>query len=161
MVADSYPRPGFVLKYLLFDPEDSSNNASRTPQRSWKCESVTPENFASLSDDTKKRALVRSVAEILFRCGNNKTAVIATLGVLDQNDDGTYDGPQEETILKALEGLSIESASDLQKVLRVTSYTSSASAIQRVEMMLPVFESRMGAMLFLISALLSRGLVYL
>lgn len=152
---------GFVLKYLLFVPEDSSNNASRTSQRSWKRESATPENFASLPEDTKKRALVRSMVEILFRCGNNKRVVIATLDVLDQNDEGSSDGSQDEIILKALEGLSIESAPDLQKTLRVTSYTSSASAIQRVEMMLPVFESRMGAMLFLISALLSRGLDFI
>lgn len=60
---------------------------------------------------------------------------------------------------KALEGLSIESAKDLQKVLRINTYTQQASAFQRLEAMLPVFESRMGAMLFLISALLSRGLV--
>lgn len=46
---------GFVLKYLLFVPEESSISASKATQRSWKCESVTPENFASLSDDTKKR----------------------------------------------------------------------------------------------------------
>jgi hypothetical protein len=60
---------------------------------------------------------------------------------------------------KALEGLSIESASDLQKILRVDTYTLQASAFQRLEEMIPVFRSRMGAMLFLISALLSRGLV--
>lgn len=149
---------GFVLKYLLFVPEELSNNASRASQSSWKRESVTPENFVSLSEDTRKRALVKSMAEILFRCGSNKKAVVATLDVLDQNGEGTRDEPLDEIILKALEGFSIESASDLQKSLRVTSYTSSFSAIQRLETMLPVFESRMGAMLFLISALLSRGL---
>lgn len=62
-------------------------------------------------------------------------------------------------ITKALEGFSIESASDLQKVLRVSTYTSQAAAFDRLMTDLPVFESRMGAMLFLISALLSRGLV--
>lgn len=62
---------------------------------------------------------------------------------------------------KALEGLSIESALDLQKVLRVSTYTVQASSFERLEAMLPVFQSRMGAMLFLISALLSRGLVCL
>ena len=40
-------------------------------------------------------------------------------------------------------------------------YTSQASALQRLEEMIPIFQSRMGAMLFLISALLSRGLVCL
>ena len=62
---------------------------------------------------------------------------------------------------KKLEGLSIESALDLQKVLRVNTCTSQTSAFQKLEAMLPVFRSRMGAMLFLISALLSRGLVCL
>lgn len=64
-----------------------------------------------------------------------------------------------QVIGKTLEGLSLESGSDLQKFLRVTAYTSRSSAFQRLESMLPVFRSRMGAMLFLISALLSRGLV--
>jgi hypothetical protein len=66
-----------------------------------------------------------------------------------------------QIIGKALEGLSIESGFDLQNILRVDMYTSQASALQRLEEMIPVFQSRMGAMLFLISALLSRGLVCL
>ena len=61
----------------------------------------------------------------------------------------------------AFEGLSIESGSDLQKVLRVTTCTSQESALQSLDAALPVFQSRMGALLFLISALLSRGLVFL
>lgn len=47
----------------------------------------------------------------------------------------------------------------MQKVIRVDAYTSQATALQKLEEALPVFRSRMGAMLFLISALLSRGLV--
>lgn len=66
-----------------------------------------------------------------------------------------------QIIAKVLEGLSVESALDLQKVLRVNTYTSQASAYQKLEAMIPVFRSRMGAMLFLISALLSRGMVCL
>lgn len=64
-----------------------------------------------------------------------------------------------QVIAKVLGGLSIESGSDLQKVLRVDTFTSHASALQKLEAMLPIFRSRMGALLFLISALLSRGLV--
>ena len=64
-----------------------------------------------------------------------------------------------QIIAQALEGLSIESASDLQKILRVHTHTTPASALKRLEAMIPVFQSRMGALLFLISALLSRGLV--
>lgn len=64
-----------------------------------------------------------------------------------------------QTIAKALEGLSVESAPDLQKILRVETYNAQAIVYQRLQVTLPIFRSRMGAMLFLISALLSRGLV--
>ncbi|KAK8958797.1 hypothetical protein KSP40_PGU005512 [Platanthera guangdongensis] len=57
-----------------------------------------------------------------------------------------------------LEGLSIESASDLQKILRIKTYTSTNIAFKKILFELPIFQSRMGALLFLISALLSRGL---
>lgn len=66
-----------------------------------------------------------------------------------------------QIISKKLEGLSIESGLDLQRVLRVNKCTSQAGAFQKLEEMIPVFRSRMGALLFLISALLSRGLVRL
>jgi hypothetical protein len=65
----------------------------------------------------------------------------------------------EQGITEALEGLSIESALDLQKVLRVETFTSQASLLKRLEATMPLFQSRMGALLFLTSALLSRGLV--
>ncbi|XP_074263721.1 uncharacterized protein LOC141586410 [Silene latifolia] len=151
---------GFVLKNLLFLPEESSNIASKTPQRSWHRESMTPERFASIPEPRRKRALVRGMAEILFRCGSNKKVVIATLNVLDSNGLCVNEGPKDEIVLQALEGFSMESAADMQKTLRVSTYTSSESAIQRLEALIPIFESRMGAMLFLISALLSRGLVF-
>lgn len=64
-----------------------------------------------------------------------------------------------QVISKALEGLSIESGANLQKALIINTYTSSEDALQRLEALLPVFRSRMGAMLFLISALLSHGMV--
>ena len=67
----------------------------------------------------------------------------------------------EQVVSKSLQGLSIESALDLQKVLRVETCTSQTNALQRLEANLPLFQSRMGALLFLISALLSRGLVCL
>jgi hypothetical protein len=66
-----------------------------------------------------------------------------------------------QIVAKALEGLSIESAFDLQKILRIETHTSQASALQKLHKALPVFQSRMGALLFLISALLSRGSVCL
>lgn len=149
---------GFVLKYLLFAPEQSSGLATKKSETSFQREPITPEKFALLPEDTRKRALVRSMAEVLFHCGSNKKAVIASLDVLDHNCQGANDLAKDEIILKALDGFSIESALDLQKTLRVISYSSYATAVQKLEEMLPVFESRMGAMLFLISALLSRGL---
>lgn len=147
---------GFVLKYLLFVPEQSSS--AQKSETSSQREPVTPEQFASLPEETRKRALVRSMAEILFRCGSNKKAVIATLDVLNHDGQGNNDLAKDEIILKALEGLSIESALDLQKSLRAITYTSYPSTLQKLDKMIPVFESRMGAMLFLISTLLSRGL---
>ncbi|KAJ8441468.1 hypothetical protein Cgig2_008729 [Carnegiea gigantea] len=147
---------GFVLKYLLFVPEQSSS--AKKSETSSQREPVTPEQFASLPEETRKRALVRSMAEILFRCGSNKKAVIATLDVLNHDGQGNNDLAKDEIILKALEGISIESALDLQKSLRAITYNSYPRTLQKLEEMIPVFESRMGAMLFLISTLLSRGL---
>lgn len=64
-----------------------------------------------------------------------------------------------QVISKILGGICIESGSDFQKFLRVDTYTSYATALKNLEAMLPVYQSRVGALLFLISALLSRGLV--
>lgn len=36
------------------------------------------------------------MAEILFRCGDNKRAVVATLDVLNQDGEGPNDGPPDE-----------------------------------------------------------------
>lgn len=153
----------FVLKYILFFPDElvkvapgmAQNLGSRSLSKS---QFVASNNFASLTEDVKARALVRSMGEILFLCGDNKRAAVATLSVISHKVEGSEYGLKEEIIGKALEGLSIESGFDLQNILRVDMYTSQASALQRLEEMIPVFQSRMGAMLFLISALLSRGL---
>lgn len=153
-----------VLKYIIFLPEELGKPTinmphNLVPRRSCKSEYVAPDDlFDSLTEDRKSRALVSSMVEILFLCGSNKRAVIATLSILDLTTDGTEDTLKDEGFAKALQDLSIESGSDLQNVLRVGTYTSQASAFQRLEAMIPVFRSRMGAMLFLISALLSRGL---
>lgn len=57
-------------------------------------------------------------------------------------------------------GLPIESASDLQKILIIETFTTQSSALNKLEGTITAFQSRMGALLFLISALLSRGLVH-
>ncbi|KAM5562324.1 hypothetical protein ABKV19_017512 [Rosa sericea] len=151
-----------VLKYLLFYPDGLGKGApnmhhnlgSRTLSSS-HC--VASTNFSSLSEDAKARALLRSMGEILFSCGSNKRAVVATLSVIG-DDVERFEGSKDEVIAKSLEGLSIESAADLHKVLRVKTYTTQESALRGLEAVIPVFRSRMGALLFLISALLSRGL---
>ncbi|XP_058091115.1 uncharacterized protein LOC131237397 [Magnolia sinica] len=155
----------FVLKYLLFSPDEFGKTTTNTPSQNFgarrlsQSSCVTSGDFASLTEDEKTRALVLSMVEILFSCGTKKRAVVATLSVLSHLPEyGSEDGQNDEMVAKALEGISIESASDLQKVLRVKAYDSTMGAFHRLKAMLPVFQSRMGAMLFLISALLSRGL---
>ncbi|KAM1537542.1 hypothetical protein PS1_002462 [Malus domestica] len=153
----------FVLKYLLFYPAElgkvapnmHQNTGSRTPSNS-QC--VASNNFASLTEDAKASVLIRSMGEILFLCGSNKRAVIATLSVIGDETERADDNLNDEVITKSLESLSIESAADLHKVLRVSTYTTQESAFMGLQAVLPVFQSRMGALLFLISALLSRGL---
>ncbi|KAK6257707.1 hypothetical protein QUC31_001166 [Theobroma cacao] len=153
----------FVLKHLLFFPDELVKVTPNIPQnlssrRSSKNQYVALNNFAAFTEEAKARALVKSMGEILFLCGNNKRAVIATLSAIGYGIEGSEDSPKDVIIAQALEGLSIETPSDLQKVLRVDTYTTPASAFKRLEAMITVFQSRMGALLFLISALLSRGL---
>ncbi|KAE8666581.1 hypothetical protein F3Y22_tig00112496pilonHSYRG00030 [Hibiscus syriacus] len=153
----------FVLKHLLFFPDELGKVAANMPhnlssRRSSKSQYVASNNFSAFTEDAKTRALVKSMNEILFLCGNNKRAVIANLNVVSDNIEGSEGSPKDVIIAQALEGLSIESASDLQKVLRVDTFTSPTSAFKRLEGMITIFQSRMGALLFLISALLSRGL---
>lgn len=154
----------FVLKYLLFYPDDLSKNSenlpsqSLGPSRSSQSDCITFGNFASLTEDGKARALVRSMVDILFMCGSKRRVVVATLDVSGHRSERSVASQSDEIIAKTLEGLPFESASDLQKVLRVNVYTSEMSAFHHFQTVLPLFRSRLGAMLFLISALLSRGL---
>ncbi|KAG9444313.1 hypothetical protein H6P81_015653 [Aristolochia fimbriata] len=155
----------FVLKYLIFCPEESEKSISSMSSQNLALRRISHNavlksgDFSSLTEDGKLRALVLSMLEILFLCGSNKRAVIATFGALSNPSfDGSQDGQKDEIIIKALEGLQIESPSDLQKVLRINVHTPGAGAFDHLKAMLPIFQSRLGALLFLISALLSRGL---
>ncbi|XP_009588610.1 uncharacterized protein [Nicotiana tomentosiformis] len=153
----------FVLKYLLFFSEElnivsPSLSTNVGLRRLAGKESAGADIFSSLSEEKKSRALVRGMGEILFMCGSNRRVVIASLRMLDGNLEASEGRSSDEVISKALEGLSLESGANLQKVLIINTYTSSVDALQRLEALLPVFRSRMGAMLFLISALLSRGM---
>lgn len=155
----------FVLKYLLFFSDDMSRSQDNTPLQSLElrrfCQSFcsSTEDFTSITEDRKARALVLGMLEILFSCGNRERAMVATLGVFScQSGQGSEDSQTSEMMTGYLEGLSIESASDLQKVLRIKTYTSHNIAFKQLMLELPIFQSRIGALLFLISALLSRGL---
>ncbi|XP_075517140.1 uncharacterized protein LOC142551666 [Primulina tabacum] len=152
----------FVLKYLLFSLEESGNfpnmHADMSVRRVTHNDSVAADISHRLTEENRSRALVRSMSEILFLCGSNERVVVASLDVLDGDSIDSIDVSKDEVLAKALEGLSFESGSDLQKVLRIYNCTSQLSAFQKLEAMLPIFRSRMGALLFLIAALLSRGL---
>lgn len=153
----------FVLKYLLFFPQELNKVVPNTPMKSisrrlQENQDSVSNIFGSLTEETKSRALVRSMGEILFLCGSNNSATIASLKIIDHNIEGNDEKSKDEIVARSLEGLSIESGCDLQKALTVTTFTSPASAMQRLELMIPIFRSRMGALLFLLSALLSRGL---
>ncbi|XP_049369065.1 uncharacterized protein LOC125833944 [Solanum verrucosum] len=153
----------FVLKHLLFFSDDlnmvsPSLSGNVGLRRLANKESAGADIFSSLSEEKKSRALVRGMCEILFMCGSNRRVVIASLRTLDAILEGPQGRSGDEVISKALEGLSIESGANLQRVLVINMYTSSEDALQRLEALLPVFRSRMGAMLFLISALLSHGM---
>ncbi|RDX62040.1 Ubiquitin carboxyl-terminal hydrolase MINDY-3, partial [Mucuna pruriens] len=153
----------FVLKYIIFF-SDELKDVSCMPQKglgaSFKSQSVPSYNFSSLTEGVKVRFSYvqhfEGISEDESPC--KKRAVIATLSIPENNIQRFEGISEDEVITKSLKGLSIESALDLQKVLRVETCTSPATALQRLEANLPLFQSRMGALLFLISALLSRGL---
>ncbi|KAJ1270962.1 hypothetical protein BS78_06G091700 [Paspalum vaginatum] len=146
----------YVLKYLLFFSEDLSNPEVSNPmytlgqRRFYQSSFAVEDDFSSLTDDRKTRALVHAMVEILFLCGTGKRAVVASISHANRGKTGAI-----------LEGLSVESAMDLQKVLRTCTLTSRKDAFDILLANIPSFESRLGALLFLISALLSRGLEHI
>lgn len=153
----------FVLKYLLFFPQELVKGVPHTStisvsKRLQETQDSMSNIFGSLTEETKSRALVRSMCEILFLCGSNNSATIASLRIFNRQIEGKDEGSKDEIVARSLDGFSIESGSDLQKVLTVSTFTSLESAMQRLEEMIPIFRSRLGALLFLLSALLSRGL---
>ncbi|XP_010930989.1 uncharacterized protein [Elaeis guineensis] len=95
----------YVLKYLLFFPDELGKLEANSPlyslvQRRF-CQSpfAATDNFASITDDRKQRALVHSMVEILFLCGSGKKAVVATLGFSSHHaDDGSEFDQNEESI---------------------------------------------------------------
>uniref|UniRef100_A0A453BYQ4 Deubiquitinating enzyme MINDY-3/4 conserved domain-containing protein n=1 Tax=Aegilops tauschii subsp. strangulata TaxID=200361 RepID=A0A453BYQ4_AEGTS len=144
----------YVLKYLLFfsdnlgNPEVSDPSFALGQRRFYQSSFAARDDFSSLTEDGKTRALVHAMVEILFLCGTGKRAVVAFIGGVIR----------EQKVDAALEGISVESAIDFQKVLRIITFTSRKDAFNMLLANIPLFRSRLGAMLFLISSLLSRGL---
>ncbi|CAN6445417.1 unnamed protein product [Victoria cruziana] len=159
------PIQAFILKYLLFCTVELCSSGcnirpNTTVLKKLSQKSCTPmEYFFSLNEGEKTRALVLSMVEILFLCGNGKKAVVVTLSAIDPHaGEKSEDTDRSEMIAKALDGCSIESASDLRRFLRIYTHSSQMAIFHQIKAMLPVFQSRLGALLFLFSALLSRGL---
>ncbi|KAF3337651.1 protein FAM188A-like protein [Carex littledalei] len=150
----------FVLKYLLFFRDHLGNPEIKVPLFSLGMSQLSrgSDEFASISDESKARALVHAMVEILFRCGTEKQAVVVSLGGFAQDLTEGSAAEQKEKISKVLDGNLIMSASDFHKVLRVKTFTSKRVAFEHLTAIIPLFESRLGALLFLVSALLSRGL---
>lgn len=158
------PVQAMVLKYLIFDHPEGQDGpchsaGSQTPTR-------RPVNFGDyvasalvFTDLQRTRALLSAMAEILWLIGGKKKAVVAVLNTATSlSEDGEKMEEQDEAISKKLEGISLHSAVDLQRFVRVFSFASMSSLLNQLGSLLPIFRSRVGALLFLFSALLSRGL---
>ncbi|KAF8062837.1 hypothetical protein N665_1193s0001 [Sinapis alba] len=92
------------------------------------------------------------MCEILFTCGDNNRAVVASFPYSEN-----LNANQKDVVVAGV--LLIESASDLQKILRFETFVTQSSALNKLEGgTITAFQSSMGALLFLIPALLSRGL---
>lgn len=147
------PIQALVLKNLLFVNEEGGGPSVNVLQHNLGYADV------AMPEHKQTRALVYAMAETLWLAGRKNRAVIAALNInYPQPSDHVKDVHHDEMISRALEGLSINSASELQNVLRINICTSTSALIQKLKDMLPIFQSRMGALLFLFSALLSRGL---
>ncbi|EPS67368.1 hypothetical protein M569_07408, partial [Genlisea aurea] len=139
----------FVLKHLLFSTEETRVHETRTRRHLRDGSDV----LSSLSEGKRSSALVTSMTEILFLCGRNERAVIASLNI-----SGPLKGPPDDSVRSSFEILCIESGSDMVTALAVDTFASKFDALRKIEALIPVYRSRFGALLFLISALLSRGL---
>eukprot|EP00252_Welwitschia_mirabilis_P006410 TRINITY_DN17293_c0_g1_i1.p2 TRINITY_DN17293_c0_g1~~TRINITY_DN17293_c0_g1_i1.p2 ORF type:complete len:615 (-),score=112.80 TRINITY_DN17293_c0_g1_i1:2370-4214(-) len=149
-----------VLKYLLFMPDTLNIIHNKSGQQNTShLGRVTPENFSSITDEVKKRALILAMSETLLLAGRNCQAVVVTVDFQSLHGEGYSDLKQkDDMIIKALEGISLCSPSELQQILRLYSFNTRTSLVSKLEELLPIFQSRMGVLLFLFSALLSRGL---
>lgn len=157
------PVQAMVLKYLFFEhtegqdgPSSTGNLASSSGSMDF-CDDL--DRTLIFSDVSRTRALLSAMAEILWLVGGKKKAVVAVLNAATLlSEYGGKEEEQDEAISQRLEGISLHSAVDLQRLLKIYTFTSISSLLHQLGNLLPIFRSRVGALLFLFSALLSRGL---
>lgn len=167
------PVQALVLKYLLFMHEGAADSLSHGDQGpagnvglAWLLEKSPASSCSEVlnpmlvfSEAQRTRALVSAMAETLWLAGGKQRAVVAVLDIPGfLLEDGANEEEQDEAIVKALEGLFLDSIVGLQRFVRVFTLTSMPIVLHQLQNFLPWFRSRVGALLFLFSALLSRGL---
>ncbi|KAI5058414.1 hypothetical protein GOP47_0026584 [Adiantum capillus-veneris] len=155
------PVQAMVLKYLLFENGESQDGPSHSSGSLTSTVHLNTSRDCTLvfSDAQRTRALLSAFAEILWLVGGKTKAVVAVLDtVMLMSGGGGKEDEQDEAMSRKLEGIALNSAMDLQKQLRICTFTSMSSLLHQLPMFLPVFRSHVGALLFLFSALLSRGL---
>lgn len=97
------------------------------------------------------------MTEALWCAGAHSAATVASLEPPFPSDATPSDS--DAAFEERLRGVSLDSAASLSEVLSVTWCTTSEQLRSAVQAALPAFRSRLGALLFLFAALLSRGLV--
>eukprot|EP00250_Pteridium_aquilinum_P001142 c11349_g1_i1 orf=375-2147(+) len=154
------PVQAMVLKYLLFERMEGQDDPSHLAGNPTSTKHLDDISDCTLvfSDVQRTRALLSALAEILWLIGGKKMAVIAVLNTSSLISEDAEKEEQDEAISQQLEGISLNSAADLERLVRICTFTSMPSLLHQLRNLLPIFRSRVGALLFLFSALLSRGL---
>ncbi|KAJ7513470.1 hypothetical protein O6H91_23G000900 [Diphasiastrum complanatum] len=161
------PIQATLLKYLLFVPKDEGDSVIPDYTGPSLVQGVSSHNAEvsttklsdaglMFSDYQRTRALIRAMGEILWRAGGKQKAVVAALNI--NGFDFNHSEQQDEIIEKGLQGVNLDSVAEFQHVIRITTVFSLPALHHQLENLLHGFRSRLGALLFLFSALLSRGL---
>ncbi|KAL2649670.1 hypothetical protein R1flu_017798 [Riccia fluitans] len=164
------PIQALVLKYLLFVPESEAdaqifgNRDTVGSQACYSGNANTPrgdsvEPSLVFSDFQRTRALVRAMGETLWKAGGKRKAILVVLDIpCFAAEDSYNEEEQDEIAAKALDGVALDSVEEFHRVVKVCAVTSISELHLDLYSLLPAFRSRMGALLFLFSVLLSRGL---
>lgn len=167
------PVQAVLLKHLLFVQDGATDSSlhkdkgiadtvdvTRLPQRPPAFPGIeVPIPKLVFSEAQRTRALVLAMAETLWLAGGNQRGVVAVLDISGfLSEDGMKEEDQDEVVAKALEDVSLDCIVELQRFVRTCTFTSMPALVDQLQNLLPGFRSRVGALLFLFSALLSRGL---